>query len=89
MAEYSTYDIFSLIFAFFLPPVGVFMKRGLAADFWINIGLTILGFLPGVIHAFYVIYHFRHDTVPNLGNLEEDKLHIFTIWFGINAANTL
>ncbi|CAJ0750262.1 16450_t:CDS:2 [Entrophospora sp. SA101] len=72
MAEYSTYDIFSLIFAFFLPPVGVFMKRGLAADFWINIGLTILV-----------------DTARNLGNLEEDKLHIFTIWFGINAANTL
>lgn len=34
-----------------LPPVSVFLKRGCAADFWINVCLSILGWIPGVIHA--------------------------------------
>jgi uncharacterized membrane protein YqaE (UPF0057 family) len=28
-----------------LPPLPVFIKRGLLADFWINVGLSILGFM--------------------------------------------
>ncbi|KAG0697067.1 plasma membrane proteolipid Pmp3 [Suillus ampliporus] len=38
-----------------LPPVAVFFKRGCAADFWINICLTILGWIPGVLHAWWII----------------------------------
>jgi uncharacterized membrane protein YqaE (UPF0057 family) len=30
------------------------LMSGCAADFWINILLTILGWLPGVIHAWYI-----------------------------------
>lgn len=39
-----------------VPPVGVYVVAGCGADLLINIALTILGFLPGHIHAFYVIY---------------------------------
>ncbi|KAL9016265.1 MAG: hypothetical protein Q9185_006387 [Variospora sp. 1 TL-2023] len=31
--------------------IGVFLERGLKADFWINCLLTLLGYIPGIIHA--------------------------------------
>lgn len=49
-------DPFKIILAILLPPVGVFMEVGLTVHFWINILLTILGYVPGIIHALYVIF---------------------------------
>ncbi len=49
-------DIFKVIFAFILPPLGTFLEVGFTKHFWINILLTILGYVPGIIHALYVIY---------------------------------
>ena len=48
-------DIFKIIFAIILPPLGVLLEVGLGKHFWINIVLTILGYVPGIIHALYVI----------------------------------
>lgn len=48
-------DIFKIIFAFLLPPLGVFMEVGFRGHFWLSILLTLLGFIPGIIHALYVI----------------------------------
>ncbi|SDS26653.1 Uncharacterized membrane protein YqaE, homolog of Blt101, UPF0057 family [Halopseudomonas xinjiangensis] len=48
-------DIVRLIFAIILPPVGVFMQVGLSGAFWLNILLTLLGYVPGIIHAVYII----------------------------------
>ena len=48
-------DIIKIFFAIFLPPVGVFLERGCGADFCINILLTILGYIPGIFHALYII----------------------------------
>ncbi|WP_104203685.1 YqaE/Pmp3 family membrane protein [Billgrantia saliphila] len=48
-------DPIKAIFAVLLPPVGVFLEVGLKGHFWLNILLTMLGFIPGIIHAFYVI----------------------------------
>ncbi|KAI0724095.1 putative stress response RCI peptide [Fomitopsis betulina] len=42
-------------FAIILPPVGVFLERGCGADLLINIVLTCLGYIPGIIHALYII----------------------------------
>ncbi|EXJ60480.1 hypothetical protein A1O7_04633 [Cladophialophora yegresii CBS 114405] len=39
-----------------IPPIGVFMVAGCGADFFINVCLTLLGYIPGHIHAFYVEY---------------------------------
>lgn len=36
-----------------LPPVGVFMTAGVSSALFINIGLTLLGWVPGVIHALW------------------------------------
>ena len=38
-----------------LPPVGVFLTYGISPAFFINIPLTILGWLPGSIHAVWAI----------------------------------
>ncbi|KAI0006080.1 hypothetical protein BJV74DRAFT_802041 [Russula compacta] len=48
-------DICKILLAIFLPPLGVFLERGCGADFLINILLTILGYIPGIIHALYII----------------------------------
>jgi uncharacterized membrane protein YqaE (UPF0057 family) len=48
-------DPIKIIFAILLPPVGVFMEVGIKGHFWLNILLTILGYVPGIIHALYVI----------------------------------
>ncbi|KAI0256753.1 hypothetical protein BJV78DRAFT_1166757 [Lactifluus subvellereus] len=51
-------DILKIICAIFLPPLGVFLERGCNADFLINILLTILGWIPGIIHALYIIFKY-------------------------------
>ncbi|ROW06685.1 hypothetical protein VPNG_06755 [Cytospora leucostoma] len=51
----STTDVLDYILAIFLPPLAVFFKRGCAADFLINICLTILGWIPGLLHAWWII----------------------------------
>jgi uncharacterized membrane protein YqaE (UPF0057 family) len=48
-------DIVRLILAIFLPPVGVFLQVGLTLQFWINVLLTLLGYVPGIIHAVWII----------------------------------
>ncbi|BFZ59972.1 hypothetical protein YB2330_000994 [Saitoella coloradoensis] len=49
-----------VIITIFLPPLGVFLISGCSADFLINICLTVLGYLPGHIHAFYLEYkHYK------------------------------
>lgn len=48
-------DIIRIIIAIFLPPLGVFLQEGLGKHFWINIILTILGYIPGIVHALYII----------------------------------
>jgi uncharacterized membrane protein YqaE (UPF0057 family) len=48
-------SVLRAILAFFLPPLAVFLKVGLRAQFWINLLLTILGWIPGVIHAIWVL----------------------------------
>ncbi len=48
-------DIVRIICAIFLPPLGVFLQVGIGRDFWINILLTLLGYIPGIIHAVWII----------------------------------
>lgn len=38
-----------------IPPVGVFLKRGLGLSFFLSIVLTILGYVPGLIYAIWVV----------------------------------
>ncbi len=48
-------DIFRIIAAILLPPLGVFLQVGIGSQFWINILLTLLGYIPGIVHAIWII----------------------------------
>lgn len=48
-------DIVRIILAIIFPPLGIFLQVGLTFHFWINIVLTLLGYIPGIVHAVYII----------------------------------
>jgi uncharacterized membrane protein YqaE (UPF0057 family) len=48
-------DLLRILIAILLPPLGVFLQVGLGKHFWINILLTLLGYIPGIVHAVYII----------------------------------
>ncbi|CCD68070.1 UPF0057 membrane protein T23F2.5 [Caenorhabditis elegans] len=48
-------DIPKFLCALLLPPIGVWLEKGCTYHLAINILLTILGYIPGIIHACYVI----------------------------------
>ncbi len=51
----SSMDIIRIIIAILLPPLGVFLQVGFGGAFWLNILLTLLGYIPGIVHAVYII----------------------------------
>lgn len=51
-------DLVRLILSVIIPPLGVFLQVGLTKHFWINVILTILGYIPGLVHAVWVITKF-------------------------------
>ncbi|KAH7143748.1 hypothetical protein EDB81DRAFT_796287 [Dactylonectria macrodidyma] len=52
-------DIFLAIIAFLFPPLPVWVKCGIcSADSLINILLCMLGYIPGLLHAWYIIAKF-------------------------------
>ena len=48
-------DLVRIILSVLLPPLGVFLQVGIGPKFWIKILLTLLGYIPGIIHAFWII----------------------------------
>lgn len=49
-------DLLRLILSILIPPLGVFLQVGFGFQFFLNVLLTILGYVPGVIHAAYIIF---------------------------------
>lgn len=47
--------ILRIVLAIFLPPLAVFLTRGLGRAFWISVLLTIIGFVPGAAYALFVV----------------------------------
>lgn len=55
-AEPSTNTLLQVILAIILPPLAVYLHEGeINKRFWIDLILTILGFLPGIIYALVVV----------------------------------
>jgi len=48
-------NILLIVLALFLPPLAAFLVVGLSTPFWINLILTLLGWLPGTVHAIWLI----------------------------------
>lgn len=57
-------DVIRILLSILLPPLGVFLQVGLGLQFWINVLLTILGYVPGIIHAVYIVVTRGPKTVP-------------------------
>ncbi|KAF7350525.1 UPF0057-domain-containing protein [Mycena venus] len=49
-------DFLLILVAFLCPPIATFLISGCGIDLFISICLSILGYLPGHIHAFWLIY---------------------------------
>lgn len=47
--------ILKIILAIFLPPVAAFLQVGATKHLWINIILSILFVVPGVVHALWLV----------------------------------
>ena len=55
MSDSETNKLLLVLVAIFLPPVAVFLKRGVGLALILNIVLCLLFVLPGMIHAIYVV----------------------------------
>ncbi|KAI0965149.1 hypothetical protein F4678DRAFT_453607 [Xylaria arbuscula] len=56
-------DLFLGVIAILFPPLAVWVKCGLcSADSIINILLCVLGYIPGLLHAWYIIAKFPDST---------------------------
>ncbi|TFL04355.1 UPF0057-domain-containing protein [Pterulicium gracile] len=49
-------DIIAVLLALLFPPVAVALIAGCSCDLLINFLLTLLGWIPGTLHAFWLIY---------------------------------
>ena len=58
-------DIIRIIIAILLPPLGVFLQVGFGGAFWLNILLTLCGYIPGIVRAVYIIAK-RGDVLRQL-----------------------
>ncbi len=47
--------VIRIIATVIIPPLGVFLKRGLGWPFLISIVLTLLAYIPGLVYALFIV----------------------------------
>ncbi|KAG8823953.1 hypothetical protein FRC17_009208 [Serendipita sp. 399] len=52
--RYHFYNVLLFILGTFVPPLAVAARFGIGKDFWLNVFLTICGYIPGHGHNFYI-----------------------------------
>lgn len=55
MSDISTNKLLLVIIAIFIPPLAVGLKSGIGGALILNIILTLLFYLPGLLHALWII----------------------------------
>lgn len=55
-------NILRIVIALFLPPVAAFLTVGIGLHFWLNILLTLFFFVPGMIHALWLVVRKAGET---------------------------
>ena len=58
-------DIVRIILALLLPPVAAFLTVGIGLHFWLNILLSIFFWVPGMIHALWLVVRKAGDQGPS------------------------
>ncbi|QIW99177.1 hypothetical protein AMS68_004695 [Peltaster fructicola] len=73
-------DCLLAILAIIFPPIAVWVKRGIcSADSFINIALCFLGFLPGLIHAWYIISVTPEPTYEQIPDTEGGRTTTYVV----------
>ncbi len=52
---YPVMNIIRIILAIFIPPVAAFLTVGITFHIWLNLILTLFFFVPGMIHALWLV----------------------------------
>jgi uncharacterized membrane protein YqaE (UPF0057 family) len=55
-------SLLKVVLSIVIPPVAVFLTAGVSTALIINIVLTLLGWLPGVIHALWILSKASENT---------------------------
>ncbi|MGB8698415.1 MAG: YqaE/Pmp3 family membrane protein [Thermosynechococcaceae cyanobacterium] len=58
-----------LLLSVLLPPAAIFLTYGISTTLVINILLTFLGFVPGIIHALWAISKYEEKANPQQGSV--------------------
>ncbi|MBT7302633.1 MAG: YqaE/Pmp3 family membrane protein [Victivallales bacterium] len=48
-------ELGKVLLSIFFPPVATFLQVGVSTHLWINIVLPLLGGVPGIIHALWLV----------------------------------
>ena len=48
--------VLKVIAAFLLPPLAAWLQVGISTNFWISVALTLLGWIPGTLHALWLVF---------------------------------
>ncbi|KAL1620054.1 putative stress response rci [Diplodia seriata] len=74
-------DIFLALLAILFPPVAVWVKRGIcSADSLVNIALCCLGLLPGLLHAWYIIWAYpERDEYERVADSENGNVTYYYV----------
>lgn len=55
MSDNNERSLILVLLAIFLPPIAVLLKAGVGLHLLLSILLTLLGYIPGLIHALWVV----------------------------------
>jgi uncharacterized membrane protein YqaE (UPF0057 family) len=47
--------LIEIILLIIFPPLPIALREGATKNFWINVILTLLGYIPGLIHGIYIL----------------------------------
>jgi len=53
--------IIQIILGIVFPPLGVFLTYGISSTLLINIALTVLGYIPVIVHAVWAIAKYQEQ----------------------------
>ena len=55
-------NLFVLFAGILVPPLGVGLLVGFTKHFWINLILTLFGYLPGIVHFVWLFFSQKPKT---------------------------
>lgn len=47
--------LLKILLLIIMPPISVMLHCGFAPQFWINLILTLFGYIPGLIHGIWIL----------------------------------